>query len=55
MEVLFKKKKNKQLKILTHDLAIPLQGIYLEKTLKIHALQCSQQLYLQQPRHVGAT
>ena len=32
---------------LPYDPAIPLLGVYLEKTLKIHAPQCSQQHYLQ--------
>ena len=38
---------------LPHDPAIPLLGIYLDKTTskKIHAPLCSQQAYSQQPRH----
>ena len=42
----------KQLEIeLSYDPAIPLLGIYSEKTNLKHAPQCSQQHCLQQPRH----
>ena len=36
---------------LPYDPAIPLLGIYPEKTIKSHVPQCSLQHYLQEPGH----